>query len=168
MRISKLCTLLVVIALPFLLLSCAGTGPVAQDFGKYIGQTYPPVPPPLKEVGGFMIEPLGQPEYGSFEVVDQGVHLVWLMRLLTRDAEGRPLWQIEDVLPLPRVDQGEVVLYTLCGQSGQYNPEIVAIAKDEENKEFLTTVRRAWQGNRSTGKFHEIATAGIACDKEKL
>jgi len=153
--------------LPLQLWSCVDTRVVSQEARKYIGQTYPPAPPPLKEVGGSMIDPLDQAEYAFFEVVDRGVHLVWLMRLLARDAEGRPLWHIEDVLPLPPVRRGDVLLFAKCGQAGEYNSEIVAIAKDEEAEELLTNVRRAWRGSRSTGKFDEIATAGIECEKEE-
>ena len=166
MRKSKLCTLLVAIALPLSLWSCVDTRLVSQESRKYIGHTYPPTPPSVKEVGGFMIQPLDGAEYGLFQVVDRGVTLVWFMRLLARSADGRPLWKIVDVPPLPPLQQGDVVLYASCGQSREYDFEVIAIAKDEKAHDFPTTVRQAWRLLRRAGKFEEVAISGNKCVRD--
>jgi hypothetical protein len=72
-----------------------------------------------------------------------------------------------DILNIPALRKSERMMHGMhiCKMKGNFDNEILAIAKDEDVQE-LTNIVKAWRANAAKGKFEEISIAGITCEQE--
>ena len=150
----------------------------AQNSENYISFRYQRIPPnndfeaggaKLKSLGGVLIDLESEQPYSLHQVVEGVTKMLWLEKRL-RDDQGKKYWEVRAVLTLPRIGDDEVLVcggvpLSPCKIEGISDPEIFAIAKYED-KEFFTTIKRAWRANRQLERFEEISSNGIICSNE--
>jgi hypothetical protein len=148
--------------------------PVVQPFAQaaphnFIGLRYRELPIGVESVAGWMLNLSPPPEYAVARVRQGSQEMLWLEVLIDRDASGVPLFEVIDVLALPKLAEDETVASSIpyyCTQEGkdtEFNVELVAIVVYEPEKEYWSQIRRVWRANRQSGKFEEIGTEGIVC-----
>lgn len=140
----------------------------------WIGTRHPPVPIGVILLTSATLGSAGQTDFAFHEVSSGAQHLVWLSQQTSRVGAQKPTWTVTDVLVLPEMHSAAVVAIGLCGElhseaarkpgfeDVSLDPEIVAIARLEDAS-ILTTIERAWRGQRTTGKFMPMSSSGLAC-----
>ncbi len=85
----------------------------------------------------------------------------------TLGSQGSAIFFVLDILKTPSLENAERLMYgtRVCKLKGNFDNEIVAIAKDEEVRELVHIVK-AWRANAANGKFEEISAMGISCEQE--
>ncbi len=123
-----------------------------------IGVNYPPLPEEVEKIGGWLIED----PYAIDKVSINGQKLLLLDRLIGRDSQGNPFFQVVNVLPLPPINPETEELFggSLCSVNGQNDPNVIVIIKSEDsNTPFLTKARKAWRVEDE--QFNEINVKGL-------
>jgi hypothetical protein len=132
------------------------------------GIGHPVLPGGFVDLGGSLIGTADGVEYGFQHVCKGRSHELWLQRVQTRDQHGNPIWSTLAKLALPRVRDGELLVFghwSTCESDTSPDPAIVAIVKSTEGPRF-TTIVHAWRANVQTGRFDAIPTTGIVCQNE--
>jgi hypothetical protein len=77
------------------------------------------------------------------------------------------IFRILDVLLIPKLQSSEVFMYGhyVCKMNGEFDDEIIAIAKNEEIKE-LKKIVKSWRVNKLSEKFESISVRGISCEQD--
>lgn len=135
----------------------AGTSDPEQ-FRKYIGSTYPPLPAGLSE--GFSMLIQDGEDYGLMLVIDGADKMLWLQRITQYDSNGNPSWEVKDVLDLSNVEPGLILSPDGCFLNGTPDSEILVVSKNG-------TIQSAWRANTASGAFEIIPPDGIECDSDK-
>jgi len=136
-----------------------------QKSRRYIGLRYRDLPRGLESLGGWIIGDAVEGKEYAISYLKQGrKQMLWLEILLSRDSEGKPSFEVIDVLDLPQIKSPD----QLSGGAGQCklnqvtDPEIIAIAKYQD-AEFWTEISRAWRANRQSHQFERISPQNIVC-----
>ena len=173
LKFSALIILTSLLTCPLMVKAQAG----GKNDSKYIGLQYPPVPDGITIEGGWVIEQKGSnalSDYSIGSVVEGDKTSLWLERLIGQDPQGKPSFQVVDVLPLPPIDnQKEDILggspYQCRINEGEYDPTLIVIAQLEDgNTEFLTQVRQAWRVDLASEQFNEINLQGLEFKCENM
>ncbi|HYW06748.1 MAG TPA: hypothetical protein VE913_07320 [Longimicrobium sp.] len=144
-------------------------GTSASTPAAWEGAHWPPAP------GGVAIErgtTLGTADTAGFALAEVTVgreRLLWLGRR-SGERSGAATWTVTDALVLPPLGADRQLILALCGSPASaggvtIDPEIVAVARAGDAA-VLREIEAAWRANRSTGRFQEVPTAGIACLNE--
>jgi hypothetical protein len=146
----------------------AGTPPVEAGSRKegparWIGTRHPPLPPEVVWVGGALLDPLEEVEFGIEEVTHGPDRLLWLDLLTHRDEAGIAYWEVLDVLAPPPLRDDQILVMRDCSLDGRSDTEIVAIA-EQTRGQVHTRIAAAWRANRAARHFEKIRTAGITCE----
>ncbi|PMB53842.1 hypothetical protein CEN39_02260 [Fischerella thermalis CCMEE 5201] len=112
---------------------------------------------------------------GGYAYVRQGQqNMLWLIGQRKQGSQGKPVWEILDVLSFPKYDQQlNNRTYSLAWggkcrtNNGLSNVEVAAIVV-LENQEWLDKIKQAWKINRKTGKFESLPTNNIVCENPHL
>ncbi len=132
---------------------------------SYKGVRVPPLPPGHQDLGGYLINPDAATEYAVIEVWFDKKKMWWLQKMLSRDAKGKPQWEIVAVTEVPKVPKGYYFQMGTCEKGGVAVPEIIAVAK-REDKERLENIHSAWIANLNTHSFEPYSTKGVVCINE--
>ena len=139
------------LAFSFLMLACASADPCRSVYGE--GATADPA-----VEGWWSMEGAGRPMFTVTRHCSRG-HRVLLFR---KDQ------LLLDRLDLPKLHAGNYFLSgKTCSVNGEVDEEVFAVAPYRGSPDF-EHVTRAWRANRTTGKFREIAVAGVTCWAEEL
>lgn len=146
-----------------------------KDLSKsLVGRIYSKIDD-LKEIenyfshGGAIIE--GVFNYKKFSIsriqLEPAIYsYIFLEEIIPEGAEIS--YKILDVLDLTREEKLKstdfVLYYHFCFKNGKNDQEIIAIAKYEEDKEFLTKIYKAWRADRKIEKIIEIPIEGITVE----
>lgn len=142
------------------------------DPKSYIGLRYQEDPQELKYMGGWLID--GK-DHGVRHMVSsncqeppcpQGtLQMLWLQKIISYNSAGIPLWEVLDAIALPNnYDKDKINnIFIACEINRKLDPELVVIAKYEQDKEYITQIIKAWRANRSIKKFQEIPPQNIRC-----
>ena len=98
------------------------------------------------------------------EVEAGGVKMIWLERLVNRDAAGLTSWEVKDVLVVPPIRKNQALVFSFCSAGGQYDKEIIAVADFRPSERRYRRVSLAWRADRRTEKFKGISTGGVKCE----
>ena len=117
-----------------------------------VGVNYPPLPEKVDEKGGWVT----QDPYVVDQVSINGLEFLLLSRIIKRDSTGKASYQVVNVLPLPpiNIEIEEIAGGSSCMVNGKQAPNMIFIAKWEEDKPYLTKARKAWKVEAE--KFVEI------------
>lgn len=131
---------------------------VPENFSKFIGLNYPPIPFGLTEGFSMMIQ--DTEDHGLWLVMEGADEMLWLGEITHYDSDGAAFWEVKDVLDLSDLEAGLVLIPDGCSLNGAPDPEIIIVGKDE-------TVLLAWRANTALDIFEVIPTNGIECRSDK-
>ena len=137
------------------------------NLSRYIGSTYPPLEPGLREVSGTIIgHPIEGLTYSVAWISKGQEQMLWLTSTPSDGKKGEIIWTILDAFTLPKYKPGETLVIGFCTLNNESDPEILALVKYEEDQEVFRHVTKAWRANRGTKKFETIKSNGISCANE--
>ncbi len=145
------------------------TSEATTDARDYIGTIHPPYPDSVIFQEGSSIYPsTSNYKWSVVRVADNHHNMLWLSKVVSYDENGVPKHAVSDVVVLPLEEEKRVVAVSTCLLSGVIDPEIVVLAKWDEDvsrTRFLPNknVLLAWRVNQTTGKFEELAKQNIEC-----
>jgi len=134
----------------------------AQNDNQYIGikHDYDNLPDGLVDEGGWIYnfsEPQNS-EYACAMISKDNQKMIWLQKILGRDTNGNPKFEVLDVLVLP--EQEHAITMDLVKDGAFY--EGFGIAKSIGiDAEYYEDFYQAWRINAETEKFEEIPTQGL-------
>lgn len=132
---------------------------------SYRGLRVPPMPAGYEEVGGYLVNVDAPVEYAVVEIHAGGRKMWWLKKMLARDKQGVPHWEVVDAMPVPAIPRGYHFVLGACEKDGESNPEIIAAAKSED-REMLNTIHGAWIANLRSQRLEPYPTRGVVCVNE--
>lgn len=141
--------------------SCMGPlGPVGKTF-TFFGTSY-------SNLGGCAISDVYvEPSYSiqRFQKQNTNEYLLFFDKAI--GPQGSSIFLVLDIFKTPSIKKSEKLMYgmNVCKLKGNFDNEILAIAKDEEVQELVHIIK-AWRANTVNGKFEEISVAGISCEQE--
>jgi hypothetical protein len=141
-----------------------------QSNRNYIGLRYRTVPKGITDLGGWVIgnDRVNGREYVVANVKKGAQQMLWLGTILSLDAQGRPTYQIVDVLNLPTLSKSVQLTHGgQCERNGVVDPELVTIARYEDTAQ-LRQIVRAWRANRRSGRFEVVSVRNIVCSNRGL
>lgn len=158
--LSSLC-LLVFLAL-------LGCSPDARlNRSPFLGVVHPPLPRGVETRAEALVMAPGEEAdaalYAFSHVRREGFDYLWLSRLLGRDEEGEPAWEVADAVEVPPLQAQERLMVADCRAGDR--TDIAALVRDEEGSALLTGVRLAWGIDRKREKIVRIDPRGVACRK---
>lgn len=127
--------------------------------GVVYGET---LPNGVKDLGGGL---LSNEEYGVSRYAKSGNDMLWLEKILNRDAKGVPTWQVKDVLMLDKLRKNQELLFSYsstCTENGRENLDLIVLAELTPDKKSYK-VLRAWNASVKNEKFKKISTKTIRC-----
>jgi hypothetical protein len=153
------------LALIFLLTA----GNASAQKNKYVGYKHKGVvygatlPNGAKDLGGGL---LSNENYGVSRFSVGKKQMLWLQKILARDRDGVPFWQVKDVLIFDKPKKNEEFLLSYsstCTQNGRENFDLVVRA------EFLPQTKKykvleAWRANARRERFEPLPIKGIRCE----
>jgi hypothetical protein len=148
-----------------LLAGCAGSAPAAES---YVGLRHPPEPDGVEDEAGWLLEPRDGGEFAVAVMRDGEGRMLWLQRLVSRDAGGSPTFEVLAVERLPDTRSGEELAMVGCrvGSRGDMSTDIVAIVQSDPATETLTGASHAWRVDSSNRRFVPVSTENVECLNE--
>ena len=141
------------------------------DASALVGQVVPPYPDGLVSRSGTCLAR----EPGDAHVCDYGVGLLedaqgHARYVLAEQAagvggDGHPAWRVLDVMPYPPMGPDRVLAIAQCERDGVADGAILAVVALRD-REWLEPAEHAWRLDFASGRFVEIATAGLRCMNE--
>ena len=138
-----------------------------SNLSQYIGLTHPPLKDGLKEEYGNIIgDPFNNTVYSVAWMSSECSQMLWLESSSSRNVKGQPIWKVLDVMAAPNYGKDETLVIGFCKIDDKSDPEVLAVVKYEQDKEYFNKIIKAWRANRTKGKFESITTKGISCLNE--
>ncbi len=136
---------------------------------KLVGLSYDQndFPAGYEDLGGHLIEKGPDMKYAVTHVNKEGMRFLWLEKVHSGSREGTVSYEIKDILLLPEIRQGKMLVQGTCLIRGEDDPEIIAIVKDDK-KIYLRNIVKAWRANSLKGIFEALNTDNIVCINDGL
>lgn len=110
--------------------------------------------------GGLVFPPIYVHQY---EREEDGTHLVLTSREAVQAVGGGPSsFVVADALVVPK-SQKDLVFSIACVQGDDETLRFMAEVKGNEEKEWWTDVRRAWEISLETGQIASVKPKGVRC-----
>jgi hypothetical protein len=139
---------------------------------NYVGTMYPSLPDSITKSSswGALISPSITKDW-EIAAVKGREYMLWFSKSISRTPQGKAIFQVSDVIIVDHPEKDYVILVSSCLINSTLDPEIIALAKLDEQSltnRFLynASIVSAWRANRSTGKFEMIDTKNIECYAE--
>lgn len=145
---------------------------VSAQKNKYIGYEYTGVvyqeklPNGVKDLGGNL---LANEDYAVSRMKKGKSEMVWLIKIIDRNADGVPNWKVKNVLTLPKIGKDQQVLRgynSPCKVGANADTNLIVLA-DYSAKDKVFTPDKAWRINIRKNSFEEVSTAKISCKSSK-
>lgn len=91
--------------------------------------------------------------------------MLWLEKIVARDGDGVPTWQVKDVLTFPKLKKNQEFLLSYsssCKRDNQESLDLIVLAEFSP-KQKTYKINKAWQSNIEKEKFEKILIKGIKC-----
>ncbi len=127
--------------------------------GVVYGQT---LPNGVKDLGGGL---LSDENYGVTRFSKGKKYMLWLEKIVERNREGVPDWEVKDVLTFPNLKKNQEFLFShssTCRRNGRENLDLIVLA-ELAPKTKTYKVLDAWRANVKRGKFEKTSLKGIIC-----
>lgn len=160
MKIKSILFLSLLFAFPVLAVSQKINYVGYRHKGVVYGET---LPNGVKDLGGGL---LSNEDYGVSRYTKNGNDMLWLEKILNRDAKGVPTWLVKDVLILDKLRKNQELLFSYsstCAINGRENLNLIVLAELAENKKSYK-ILKAWNANVKNEKFKKISIGGIKCE----
>lgn len=146
-------------------LAALGIGAIAASGNKgksYIGLTYPPYPMECKDRGGFVVWPYDRsPEYVVSFLECDGTHIVWLGKVLFRNANGAPVREVRAEIQVPNNGR-TTIAGSLCHFLEGTGAQVVTI--HESLGKFPKIPLAVWRVDADREKFVSVNPETIRCE----
>ena len=116
-----------------------------------------------KSLGGGL---LTDNKFGVSRYTKNGKTMLWLEKIVERDAVGVPNWEVKDVLMFDNLKKNQTLQFSYssgCKQHGKSNLDLIVktsrIGNSKNHK-----IEDAWRANTKRGKFEKISLKGIRCE----
>jgi hypothetical protein len=108
---------------------------------------------------------LSNENYGVTRFVKGKMFMLWLEKIVDRNATGIPSWEVRDVLTFDNLRKNQEFLFSYsspCKQNKKENLDLIVLVEIElKTKAYLPV--KAWQANLKKEKFENIPVKGIVC-----
>lgn len=147
------------------LAGCAGSAPAAES---YVGLRHPPQPDGVEDEAGWLLDPREDGEFAVAVMRDGEGRMLWLQRLVSRNAGGDPTFEVLGVERLPELRGGEELAMVGCriGSRGDTSTDLVAIVQSDSATETLGGARHAWRVDAAGRRFVPVSSDNVECLNE--
>jgi hypothetical protein len=108
---------------------------------------------------------LSDEDYGVSRFSMRGKFMLWLEKIVERDADGVPDWEVKDALVFDKLKKNQKFLFSHsspCTENGAENLDLIVMV--EENRKRKTyKILRAWLANTQRERFEETSIDSIVC-----
>ncbi len=157
----------------FIAFSIAALTTFANPSGvEYIGYRHKGVtrgeklPNGVKDLGGGL---LSDEDYGVTRFVKGKKYMLWLEKIVERDADGVPHWEVKDVLTFDNLKKNQRFFYSYtspCTENRAKNLDLIVLA-ELAPKAKNYKVLKAWRTNVENEKFEPTTPVGIVCQAKQ-
>ncbi len=127
--------------------------------GVVFGQT---LPNGVKDLGGGLLR---DENYGVTRFSKGKKYMLWLEKIVGRNTNGEPSWEVKDVLMFPNLKKNQEFLFSyssICRLNGRGNLDLVVMAElAPKTKNYK--VLKAWRANAKKERFEQTSSKGIVC-----
>ena len=120
------------------------------------------LPNGAKDLGGGL---MSNENYGVTRFLKGKKYMLWLERIVDRDDEGVPFWEVKDVLKVEFPKKNQEYLLSLsspCRLNRRADLDLIVLAEREPRQKSYK-VLKAWRANLKKERFEEISTKRITC-----
>ncbi len=120
------------------------------------------LPNGARDLGGGL---LSNEDYGVTRFVKGKKYMLWLEKIIERNAKGVPHWEVRDVLSFGRLKKNQEFLFSYsspCKQNGRENLDLIVLAESAPRAK-THKVLKAWRANVKREKFESVAIKRIVC-----
>jgi hypothetical protein len=159
----------VLLTVAFLTLSLFAVSTFAMPFSdEFIGYRHRGVlrgeklPNGARDLGGGL---LSNEDYGVTRFVKGQKYMLWFEKVIDRNSEGVPLWEVKDVLAFVKPKKNEEFFFSYsspCRQNRKVNLDLVVLAEHMPRQKSYKVIK-AWRANVKNEKFEVVTTKGIVC-----
>ena len=82
-----------------------------------------------------------------------------------RLANGEPLWNVLDLLEVPKVASDEIIVSQTCSIGGVEDQGIVVVAQ-QTDEDWFAQIRVAWKADRERGHWKSVDPRTVRCWNE--
>jgi hypothetical protein len=150
------------------LLVAGACSTAASEVSPYVGISEPPLPPGVELLAGAMVDFDPASPLAVSWLRDARGDMLWLERLVSRDAAGVPLWTVVAVERLPPLGADDMVVLGGCGEgelAGGGDGDVHAVVR-REDREILERVSLAWRVDTGAERFVAVPVQGLRCVNE--
>lgn len=136
------------------------------------GQTFPPYPDGVTDLGGACVGEVDGPGNGLCEWLiaswtDTEPTPRWLVAgRFIEHVDRKARWSLTDRVELPALGPGDYLSVGLCELEGRSDARVVAIVDARRDVEWYTTVRWARRLDMDTERFVPIDATKVRCANE--
>ncbi len=120
------------------------------------------LPNGAKDLGGGL---LSNENYGVSRFSKGSKFMLWLEKIIERDAKGVPSWEVRDVLSFDKLKKNQEFLFSyssICVQNNKEKLDLIVLA-ELLPKTKTYKINDAWRANVKREKFEKISTKNIKC-----
>lgn len=121
------------------------------------------LPNGAKDLGGGL---LSDEDYGVTRFAVGDKFMLWLERIIERDADGVPIWEVKDVLVFDKLKKNQQFFFSYsspCADDGEANLDVIVFAEAEPKRQTYN-ILKAWRANVETEKFEAASAEKIVCE----
>lgn len=159
--------------LPILIILAIATIFVFADIAgsEYVGYRHKGVrygeklPNGAKDLGGGL---LSDEDYGVTRFVKGEKYMLWLEKIIDRDAEGVPEWEVKDVLIFKKPNKNQQFFFSYsspCTENGEGNLDLIVLAELEPRRKTYK-ILQAWRADVERERFEAVSTKAVFCRYE--
>jgi hypothetical protein len=155
----------------FIAFSIAALTTFANPSGvEYVGYRHKGVtrgeklPNGAKDLGGGL---LSDEDYGVTRFTKGKNYMLWLEKIVERNDEGVPQWEVKDVLVFNKLKKNQEFLFSYsspCTENGEENLDLIVLA-ELPSKTKIYKIVKAWRANVKDEKFEQTPIEGIICQQ---
>ena len=123
------------------------------------------LPNGARDLGGGL---LSDEDYGVTRFVKGDKYMLWLEKIIDRDAEGVPEWEVKDVLIFKKPNKNQQFFFSYsspCTENGRENLDLIVLAELEPRRQTYK-ILRAWRANVEHERFETVSTKAVVCRYE--
>jgi hypothetical protein len=152
----------------FLFLILITVPAIASPQKKYVGYKHKGVlhgeilPNGVKDQGGGLLSNMN---YGVSRFTKGKQYMLWLEKIVSRDAKGVPTWLVKDVLSFDNLKKNQEFHFSfssICRQNGRQDLDLIVLTEFSPSKKTYKVVR-AWRADIKKEKFEKVSEKGIVC-----
>jgi hypothetical protein len=112
----------------------------------------------------YLISPVDGQDY-AVRFMRLKAQRVLLLERLERDASGQPSSsQVVAAAKAPQIPRGFALALGVCYREDVRDPDIIALAKKEENRPTWRNITAAWRADIAQRKFTAVDPRGMECE----